>query len=146
MGRWADESTRRWDRGVLIFSITFSLGSSSRHIFIWLQGLNTAFVLFWVMWRQDVTHALAACCSLQYFKIPVSSSTQQYQLRILYILACFTVYHLKHYSYHICIWVFFKSISILIFHRPVSSMRIHGSLSCIFLYSHCIIKDWELFV
>lgn len=58
---WADETVRWWERCVLlIFSIMVSLGSSSRCIFIWLQGMNTAFVLFWVMWRQDVTRALPA--------------------------------------------------------------------------------------
>lgn len=47
MGRWTDESEKRWKRGVLvIFSIPVSSGSSHWCIFIWLEGPSSAFVLF----------------------------------------------------------------------------------------------------
>lgn len=66
MGRWTDERDRQWERGVpAIFSITVSLVSSSWCIFSWLQGLNTAFVFFWVM----LWWALTCCLLTAHFNI-----------------------------------------------------------------------------
>lgn len=64
LNRWKRQAVR--ERGVpAIFSITVSLVSSSWCIFSWLQGLNTAFVFFWVM----LWWALTRCLLTAHFNI-----------------------------------------------------------------------------